>query len=86
MDNLDGTASTDSATSEAGRRHYLDWLRVLAILGVFLFHASNVFNDQDFVVKNAEQSEVITGIQAFFFPWGMPMFRSEEHTSELQSR
>jgi peptidoglycan/LPS O-acetylase OafA/YrhL len=65
-----------SAASQAGRLHYLDWLRVLAILGVFLFHASNVFNDQDFVVKvdAAEQSSVVTGIQAFFFPWGMPLF------------
>jgi surface polysaccharide O-acyltransferase-like enzyme len=54
--------------------YYLDWLRVLAILGVFLFHWSNVFNDQDFVIKNLDQSAVITGVQAFFFPWGMPLF------------
>lgn len=74
MGNLDGSSPKDSAASDAGRLHYLDWLRVLAILGVFLFHASNVFNDQDFVIKNAQQSEVITGIQAFFFPWGMPLF------------
>lgn len=74
MQDTSVSPATDSATSEAGRLHYLDWLRVLAILGVFLFHASNVFNDQDFVIKNADQSEVITGIQAFFFPWGMPLF------------
>ncbi len=54
--------------------YYLDWLRVLAILGVFLFHASNVFNDMDWHIKNADQSGVITSIQAFFFPWGMPLF------------
>ena len=72
--NINSSSSTDTAVPESGRLHYLDWLRVLAILGVFLFHASNVFNDQDFVVKNAEQSEVVTGIQAFFFPWGMPLF------------
>ncbi|MDD1652664.1 MAG: acyltransferase family protein, partial [Methanomicrobiales archaeon] len=74
MDSSSVSPSAASAPSEAGRLHYLDWLRVLAILGVFLFHASNVFNDQDFVVKNAEQSPVITGVQAFFFPWGMPLF------------
>ena len=76
MQDTSVSPSTDSATPEAGRLHYLDWLRVLAILGVFLFHASNVFNDQDFVVKvkAAEQSSLITGIQAFFFPWGMPLF------------
>jgi glucan biosynthesis protein C len=74
VDNLHRSPPKESAASEAGRLHYLDWLRVLAILGVFLFHASNVFNDQDFVVKNAEQSSLVTGIQAFFFPWGMPLF------------
>ena len=72
--NINSSSSTDTAVPESGRLHYLDWLRVLAILGVFLFHASNVFNDQDFVIKNADQSEVITGVQAFFFPWGMPLF------------
>jgi len=54
--------------------YYLDWLRVLAILGVFFFHATNVFNTMPFHIKNAEQSDVITTIQAFFFPWGMPLF------------
>lgn len=61
-------------SDKAPRLYYLDWLRVLAILGVFLFHASCVFNDMDFHIKNADQSAVITGVQAFFFPWGMPLF------------
>lgn len=56
------------------RLHYLDWLRVLAILGVFLFHASNVFNDFDFHIKNAERSTAISIFQGFLFPWGMPLF------------
>lgn len=58
----------------AARLFYLDWLRVIATLGVFLFHASDVFNTAGFEIKNAEQSEVITMIQGFFFPWGMPLF------------
>ena len=60
--------------AKTARLHYIDWLRVLAILGVFLFHSSSVFNTLDFHIKNIEQSEVITIIQAFFFPWGMPLF------------
>jgi peptidoglycan/LPS O-acetylase OafA/YrhL len=56
------------------RLHYLDWLRVIAILGVFLFHASNVFNDFDFHIKNAERSTAISIVQGFLFPWGMPLF------------
>jgi surface polysaccharide O-acyltransferase-like enzyme len=61
-------------TSDTRRLYYLDWLRVIAILGVFLFHASNVFNTAGFEIKNSEQSEAITIIEAFFFPWGMPLF------------
>ena len=56
------------------RLYYIDWLRVLAILGVFLFHATNVFNTMPWHIKNAEQSVVVTTIQAFFFPWGMALF------------
>ena len=68
---LEQTESTATGTT---RLHYVDWLRVLAILGVFLFHVTNVFNDADFHIKNAETSSAITIVQAFFFPWGMPLF------------
>ena len=56
------------------RLYYLDWLRVVAIFGVFLFHSSSVFNTMDFHIKNVDQSEIITIIQSFFFPWGIPLF------------
>ena len=62
------------ATREAARLHYLDWLRVIATLGVFLFHASNVFNTTNFEIKNAEGSTVIMIIDTLFYPWGMPLF------------
>jgi glucan biosynthesis protein C len=65
---------TNSTVRDAARLYYVDWLRVIATLGVFLFHASNVFNVADFVIKNAETSLVVTIFQAFFFPWGMPLF------------
>lgn len=64
----------DPTESLSVRLHFLDWLRVIATLGVFLFHAGNVFNTAGFEIKNAEQSEAITIIQGFFFPWGMPLF------------
>ncbi|HEY93728.1 MAG TPA: acyltransferase [Dehalococcoidia bacterium] len=60
--------------TENTRLYYIDWLRVLAIFGVFLFHSSSVFNTLDFHIKNIDQNEIITIIQAFFFPWGMPLF------------
>jgi surface polysaccharide O-acyltransferase-like enzyme len=58
----------------AVRLHYLDWLRVLATLGVFLFHASMVFGPFEFEINNAQRSDVIMMILVFFFPWGMPLF------------
>ncbi|MFN2168782.1 MAG: acyltransferase family protein, partial [Anaerolineae bacterium] len=65
---------TGSAAGGAVRLHYLDWLRVLATLGVFLFHAINVFGPFDFEINNAQRSDLILLIQVFFFPWGMPLF------------
>ena len=65
---------TGSTAQESVRLHYLDWLRVLATLGVFLFHAINVFSPATFEIANAERSDVIMIVQAFFFPWGMPLF------------
>lgn len=55
------------------RLYYLDWLRVIAILGVFLFHVLLVFNEIPFGIKNAELSSNLTTVAAFFFPWGMPL-------------
>ena len=65
---------TSSTTQKSVRLHYLDWLRVIATVGVFLFHAINVFSPFKFEINNAERSDVIVMIQAFFFPWGMPLF------------
>ena len=65
---------TETLAGIAPRLYYIDWLRVLAILGVFLFHSTNVFNTMPFHIKNAEQSDIITAVQAFFFPWGMALF------------
>ncbi len=56
------------------RLHYLDWLRVIAILAVFLVHVADVFNTINFEIKNAEQSEAITIMEGFVYPWGMPLF------------
>jgi peptidoglycan/LPS O-acetylase OafA/YrhL len=56
------------------RLHYLDWLRVLAILGVFLFHAVHPFDMFPWEIKNAEQSVAVTLLIVFLGPWGMPLF------------
>ena len=74
MQNQTVSHQIDSVNREAVRAHYLDWLRVLAVLGVFIFHVMNVFNEIDFFIKNDELSEPLTTFSAFFYPWGMPLF------------
>jgi peptidoglycan/LPS O-acetylase OafA/YrhL len=58
----------------ANRLHYLDWLRVIVILGVFLYHVIHPFDLTDWHIKNAELSLPLTAVLLFFAPWGMPFF------------
>ncbi|WP_433169380.1 acyltransferase family protein [Kribbella sp. CA-247076] len=56
------------------RLSYLDWLRVLAVVGVFVFHTLRPFDDADWHVKNAERSEGISIGIAFLGLWGLAFF------------
>jgi glucan biosynthesis protein C len=57
------------------RLYYLDWLRVILILGVFLFHALHPFDALlGWHIKNEELSGAITAILLLIGPWGMPLF------------
>jgi peptidoglycan/LPS O-acetylase OafA/YrhL len=72
-------AQTSSVAENSGgkskRLHYLDWLQVLAILGVFLFHAVHPFDDLfPWHIKNAEASFLVNFFVGFFNLWGMPFF------------
>ena len=71
-------AQTHSPAERSGgksvRLHYLDWLRVLAILGVFFFHTMRAFDAFPWEINNAEESLLATMFMVFFFPWGMPLF------------
>jgi hypothetical protein len=50
-------------------------LQVLAILGVFLFHAFHPFDDLfDWHIKNAESNILVNFFIGFFNLWGMPFF------------
>jgi glucan biosynthesis protein C len=62
-------------SAESVRLYYIDWLRLLAILGVFLFHAVHPFDATPWHIKNAEQSLLVTLVfVVFLYPWGMPLF------------
>jgi len=56
------------------RIHYIDWLRVLAILLLFPFHTWRVYNFNDpFYVKSAQTSIVLNYVIGFIDRWHMPL-------------
>jgi peptidoglycan/LPS O-acetylase OafA/YrhL len=55
------------------RRYELDWLRVLAILGVFLYHSWHFFDDSHWHVKNPVVYPGLEPLMSFFEGWGIPL-------------
>jgi peptidoglycan/LPS O-acetylase OafA/YrhL len=75
MQDFKSKSSGEQSSKKPGRLHYLDWLQVLAVLGVFLFHAVHPFDDLfDWHIKNAESSDLVNFFVGFFNLWGMPFF------------
>jgi glucan biosynthesis protein C len=62
--------------SMAERRRYydIDWLRVLGMLTIFLFHNARFFNDEDWQVKNFELSDGMSGFVTVLNYFIMPLF------------
>ena len=56
------------------RQHYIDWLRVIATIGIFLFHNSRAYDYGDWHVKNAQTSLGATQFVEFMNIWMMPLF------------
>ncbi|MGD8993051.1 MAG: acyltransferase, partial [Desulfobacterales bacterium] len=62
-------------TSSPSRRRYeLDWLRVLAIMIVFVYHSSRFFNLGDWHVKNINTYVWVEIWNVFATRWMMPLF------------
>jgi peptidoglycan/LPS O-acetylase OafA/YrhL len=75
MANKNSISKSERGSGKSTRLHYLDWLQVLAILGVFLFHALHPFDDLvDWHIKNPEKSILAAFFTGFFNLWGMPFF------------
>jgi len=58
----------------SNRRYDLDWLRVLAILIVFLYHSTRFFNLSDWHVKNIDTFVWVEMWIVFANLWMMPLF------------
>jgi hypothetical protein len=61
-------------TDTSNRRYELDWLRVLAILVVFLYHSSRFFNLGDWHVKNINTYVWVEVWNVFATRWMMPLW------------
>jgi peptidoglycan/LPS O-acetylase OafA/YrhL len=60
---------------ELTRRHDVDWLRVLAMMAVFLFHCGRFFDTEGWHVKSARTSEVASFLTLVVaVQWMMPLF------------
>jgi glucans biosynthesis protein C len=55
------------------RRYDLDWLRVLAILAVFVFHSGRFFDQMDWHVKSATVYAPAQAWTMFLLGWLMPL-------------
>ena len=66
-------AGTESKP-EVGRRFDVDWLRVLAMLTIFLFHNARFFDDGGWHVKNNQIDFGMTVFTNVVGQWVMPLF------------
>ena len=60
--------------SKSVRLHFVDWLRVLAMLSIFLYHNNRFFTLNAWHISNAERSLASTIFEETFNLWMMPLF------------
>jgi peptidoglycan/LPS O-acetylase OafA/YrhL len=67
---------TTDTIQKIERQYYIDWLRILLILSVFMFHIGMIFNSWDWHVKNdiiAGEKSILWYIMVFLGRWRMPL-------------
>jgi peptidoglycan/LPS O-acetylase OafA/YrhL len=69
------SASQEGQALPASRWYYLDWLRVFALLTVFLYHTTMIFSYGDWwFIKNDHLNWAMTLFDRIIELWGMPLF------------
>ncbi len=63
----------NTQSANVPRRYDLDWLRVLAILAVFVYHCALIFAPDPFSIKNSTTYQFIDDLGEFAGLWGMPL-------------
>lgn len=56
------------------RQDDIDWLRVLAMLVVFVFHCGRFFDEEDWHVKNPQTNHTVMILVRITVQWMMPLF------------
>lgn len=61
-------------TQKTERQYFIDWLRILLILSVFVYHIGMFFNTWDWHVKNpTEYGGMLKNVMIFLHQWRMPL-------------
>ena len=63
----------NAKTTTAVRRYDIDWLRILLVLSVFLFHIGMYFNSFGWHIKNPERITGLDPIMGYLHTWRMPL-------------
>jgi glucans biosynthesis protein C len=71
MKDVNNKIGTDTV---GDRLYYLDWSRIILILGVFLYHATRPFAATTWHIVNADKSAFIWAIMYSVAPWAMSLF------------
>lgn len=71
--NDNGIAIDTAANSVSQRRYDIDWLRILLIFSVFLFHIGMYFNNFGWHIKNPERISWLDPIMGYLHAWRMPL-------------
>jgi glucans biosynthesis protein C len=68
------SAADGRGVQPTSRSYYLDWLRVLAMLTIFLYHNARFFNYEDWSVKNRQLDLGMSIFVRIVEQWIMPLF------------
>ena len=64
---------SDAARAHAARWHELDWLRLGAVAGVFVYHGTRVFMAGPYSIKNPDRLPLLDLLGFVVEQWGMPL-------------
>ena len=74
MYSIQSQGAESNAVSKPTRLYYIDWLRVLAMLSIFLYHCDRFFDSLEWHVKNSVTSLASDIHIEIFNQWMMPLF------------